>query len=104
MEYVTLNIPTEMRDDFVDVYGWDKLVDNMGGDKPLMRDVFRAVEYATPKGKSTVVVRVTTKVVSLLRQMFEVRWADHFSMMSELEAPYARAVDQLKKIANSKPR
>jgi hypothetical protein len=100
VEYVTITIQTAMRDDFVDEYGWDQLVANMGGDRPLMRDVYRAVEYATPKGKTTVVVRVTVKVVPLLRQMFEVRWADHFARMNELEGPYSRAVDQLKKIAN----
>lgn len=103
MDFLTINVPTALRDDFVGDYGWDALVTNMGSEPPLMRDVFHAVEYATPKGKTVVVVRLNPKLVPLLRQMFEVRWADHFASSSELEGPYSRAVDQLKKIAN-KPR
>lgn len=102
-EYATMTMPTAVRDDFVD-FGWDKLVAALPAEKPGMRDAFNAVEFAMPKGAGSVTVRLHPKLPSLLRLMLEVRWADHMDRMTELEAPYARVLAQLKKIANQKPR
>lgn len=104
-EYTSINVPTPLRDDFVDVYGWDRVAAEMGGERTGMRDAFTAVQYALVKGKGTRTIRLYPQLVPILRQMLEVRWADHFQTMSELEGPYSRAVDQLKKItANAKKR
>lgn len=101
-EYVTITIPTAVRDDFVG-RGWESASLGLVV-KPGMRDAYNAVEFAMPRGKGSRVVRLHPRLPPLLRTMMEVRWADHFDHMSELEAPYARALAQLKKLANQKTR
>lgn len=101
---VNFPMPIAVQQDFIETFGWDRLVAELGGERTGMKDAWTAVEFAMPKGRQAVTctVKVHRKLVPILKLMLEVRWADHFSSQGELEAPYDRIIARLTAIANRK--
>lgn len=96
-ETMSVPIPITVQEDFIETFGWERLVKEMGGERAGMQDAWNAVRFATPKGRQakTCTVRVHPGLVPVLLSMMEVRWADHFNTLSELEAPYDRVISKL---------
>lgn len=98
--YHSISLSSAVRDDFIETYGWSGLIKNLGSERPGTKDAWNAIKFASAKGSSgtTCTLRFHKALVNPLISMLEVRWADHFSMQSPLEAPYDRAIDRLKAI------
>lgn len=98
--YYSISFPAAVRDDFIDTYGWDGLIKNLGAERPGTKDAWNAIKFAASRGSagSTCTLRFHRALVNPLISMFEVRWADHFSMQSPLESSYDRTIDRLKSI------
>ena len=96
---ITITLPAAVREDFVETYGWDRLVAEMGGERKGMKDAWTAIEFSAPKGSGAhYTVRFHKVLLPILKLMLELRWSDHFSCQGELSAPYDRVIDQLIKI------
>ena len=107
---LSINISAALREDFVEIFGWDAAVRELGGEQKGMRDTWTAIEFSRPKGAgATFEVRLHPLLLPVLRSMLEVRWADHFAVQGELEGPYYRVIEQITKMtrvvkANKKKR
>lgn len=98
-QYYSLPLPAAIREDFIETYGWDSLVSELG-ERQGMQDAYNAIEFAAPKGSAgkLYTLRLHKALATVLVPMLEVRWADHFSAQSDLEPGYDRLLSKVREV------
>lgn len=98
-QYHSLPLPAAVREDFIEAYGWEALVAEIG-ERQGMRDAYNALAFAAPKGSAgkLFTLRLHKALAPVMVAMLEVRWADHFNVQSDLEPSYDRLLAKIRDI------
>lgn len=98
-QYYSLPLPAAIREDFIETYGWESLISELG-ERQGMRDAYNALEFAAPRGSAGKIytLRLHKALASVLVTMLEVRWADHFNVQSDLEPGYDRLLAKVRDV------